>query len=151
MSLETKVMEQLKAAMKEKNEVALRTLRSIKAALLEAKTAANAKEALDEGDEMKILQKMAKQRKDSMAIFKEQNRADLAEKEQEELDVLSHFLPEPLSDAVLTEKIQAIIAKLGATSAADMGKVMGMASKSLAGQADGSSIAAKVKSLLTNT
>ena len=151
MSLETKVMEQLKAAMKEKNEVALRTLRSIKAALLEAKTAANAKEALDEGDEMKILQKMAKQRKDSMAIFKEQNRADLAEKEQEELDVLSHFLPEPLSDAVLTEKIQAIIAKLGATSAADMGKVMGMASKSLAGQADGGSIAAKVKSLLTNT
>ena len=151
MSLETKVMEQLKAAMKEKNEVALRTLRSIKAGLLEAKTAANAKDALDESDEMKILQKMAKQRKDSMTIFKEQNRADLAQKEQEELDVLSHFLPEPLSDDALTEKIQAIINTVGATSAADMGKVMGMASKSLAGQADGGSIAAKVKALLTNS
>lgn len=151
MSLETNVMTQLKAAMKEKNEVELRTLRSIKAALLEAKTAANAKDSLSEADEMKILQKMAKQRKDSMAIFKEQNRADLAQKEQEELDVLNHFLPTPLSDEELTSQIQTIITSVGATSPADMGKIMGMASKALAGKADGGSIAAKVKALLTNS
>ena len=151
MSLETKVMEQLKQAMKDKNEVALRTLRSIKAGLLEAKTAAHAKDVLTEADELKILQKMAKQRKDSLTIFNEQNRADLAKKEQEELDVLDQFLPEPLTDEELTEKIKTIISTIGATSPADMGKVMGMASKSLAGLADGNSIANKVKALLAHS
>lgn len=151
MNLESKVMEQLKQAMKSKDEVALRTLRSIKAALLEAKTAANAKDEISEADELKILQKMAKQRKDSLTIFTEQNRTDLALKEQEELDVLSHFLPQPLTDEELTEKIKDIIATLGATSPADMGKVMGMASKTLGGQADGGSIASKVKALLSNS
>jgi len=150
MSLETKVMDQLKQAMRDKNDAALRTLRSIKAALLEEKTSVNAKDVLTEADELKILQKMAKQRKDSLNIFKEQNRADLAQKEQEELDVLAQFLPEQLSDEALTEKIKAIITTMGAVSPADMGKVMGMASKSLAGQADGAKIAAKVKALLVN-
>lgn len=149
MSLETKVMEQLKQAMRDKNEVALRTLRAIKAALLEARTAVNAKTELTEADEIRLLQKMAKQRKDSLAIFKEQNRGDLAQKEADELEVLNTFLPAPLSDEDLTRKINAIMEQLGASSPADMGKVMGVASKELAGQADGALIAGKVKELLT--
>lgn len=148
MSLENNVMVQLKQAMKDKNEVALRTLRSIKAALLEAKTAANAKAALSEADELKILQKMAKQRKDSLAIFKEQNRDDLAAKEAEELSVLESFLPKQMEDEELKEKLQEIITQTGASSAADMGKVMGRATKELAGKADGSVVARMVKELL---
>lgn len=148
MSLETKVMEQLKQAMRDKNEAALRTLRAIKAALLEEKTAANAKALLTEADELKLLQKMAKQRKDALTIFKEQNRDDLAQKEMDELAILDTFLPAPLSDEALTQKVEAIIAELGASSPADMGKVMGVASKQLAGEADGAKIAEKVKQLL---
>jgi len=150
MSLEDKVMAQLKQAMKDKNEIALRTLRAIKAALLEAKTAANAKDVLTEADEMKLLQKMAKQRKDSLAIFKEQNREDLAQKEAEELNVLEAFLPKPLDEATLKAKIQEIVAQTGASGPGDMGKVMGLANKQLAGQADGSKIAQIVKALLAN-
>lgn len=148
MSLETKVMEQLKQAMRDKNEVALRTLRAIKAALLEEKTAVNAKALLTETDEIKLLQKMAKQRKDSLAIFREQNREDLARKEADELEVLNTFLPAPLSEEELTQKIRAIITELGAISPADMGKVMARATKDLGGQADGAKIAEKVKGLL---
>ena len=143
-------MAQLKQAMKDKNEIALRTLRAIKAALLEAKTAANAKDVLTEADEMKLLQKMAKQRKDSLAIFKEQNREDLAQKEAEELNVLEAFLPKPLDEATLKAKIQEIVAQTGASGPGDMGKVMGLANKQLAGQADGSKIAQIVKALLAN-
>lgn len=150
MSLEDNVMAQLKQAMKDKNEIALRTLRAIKAALLEAKTAANAKDVLTKADEMKLLQKMAKQRKDSLAIFKEQNREDLAQKEAEELTVLESFLPKPLDEATLKAKIEAIVTQTGASGPGDMGKVMGLANKQLAGQADGAKIAQIVKALLAN-
>lgn len=143
-------MAQLKQAMKDKNEVALRTLRAIKAALLEAKTAANAKAVLTEADELKLLQKMAKQRKDSLAIFKEQNREDLAQKEAEELAVLEGFLPKPLDEATLKAKLEEIVATVGASGPGDMGKVMGLANKQLAGQAEGSKIAEIVKGLLAN-
>lgn len=143
-------MEQLKQAMKEKNEVALRTLRSIKAALLEAKTAANAKPELTEADEMKILQKMAKQRKDSMAIFTEQNRADLAAKEAEELTVLEAFLPKQMEEGQLRKKLTEIITQVGASGPSDMGKVMGIATKELAGKAEGALISRLVKELLAS-
>src|SRR5690606_16882492 len=106
MSLETRIMDQLKQAMRDKNETALRTLRSIKAALLEAKTAVNAKAELSEADELKLLQKMAKQRKDSMVIFKEQGREDLAQKEADELQILETFLPAQISDDELQEKVK---------------------------------------------
>lgn len=149
MSLENRIMDQLKQAMRDKNEIALRTLRSIKAALLEAKTAVNAKADLSEADELKLLQKMAKQRKDSMVIFKEQGREDLAQKEADELQILETFLPAQITDKVLREKVQGIIEQTGAATAADMGKVMGAANKALAGQADGARIAAMVRSLLS--
>lgn len=148
MSLENNVMVQLKQAMKDKNEVALRTLRSIKAALLEAKTAANAKAELTEADELKILQKMAKQRKDSLEIFKQQNRDDLAAKEAEELAVLEGFLPKQMDESLLRVKLAELIQSCGATGSGDMGKVMGRASKELAGVADGAMIARIVKELL---
>lgn len=149
MSLEAKIMEQLKQAMRDKNEVALRTLRAIKAAILVEKTAVGAKETLTEAEEIKIIQKMIKQRKDSIAIFTEQNRNDLAEKEQEEVGVLNNFLPQQLSSEELQTAIKEIIAQTGASSAADLGKVMGIASKQLAGRSEGKAIADMVKSLLS--
>ncbi|OJU73596.1 MAG: glutamyl-tRNA amidotransferase [Bacteroidetes bacterium 47-18] len=149
MSLEAKVMEQLKQAMRDKNEAALRTLRAIKSAILVEKTSVGAKETLTEEEEVKIIQKMIKQRKDSIAIFTEQNRHDLAEKEQEEVAVLENFLPQQLSAEELQAAVREIIAQTGAASAADLGKVMGQASKQLAGRADGKAIADMVKSLLS--
>lgn len=149
MSLEAKVMEQLKQAMRDKNEAALRTLRAIKSAILMEKTSVGAKETLTEAEEVKIIQKMMKQRKDSIAIFTEQNRHDLAEKEQEEVAVLENFLPQQLSAEELQAAVREIIAQTGAASAADLGKVMGQASKQLAGRADGKAIADMVKSLLS--
>lgn len=149
MSLEAKVMEQLKQAMRDKNEAALRTLRAIKSAILMEKTSVGAKETLTEAEEVKIIQKMIKQRKDSIAIFTEQNRHDLAEKEQEEVAVLENFLPQQLSAEELQAAVREIIAQTGAASAADLGKVMGQASKQLAGRADGKAIADMVKSLLS--
>jgi uncharacterized protein YqeY len=148
MSLETQVMDRLKQAMRDKDEVALRTLRSIKAAILVEKTASGSKDNLSESDELKMLQKMAKQRKDSLAIFTQQNRPDLAAKEQEELAILEQFLPQQLSEEALTEKLREIIQQTGASSLADLGKVMGMASKQLAGQAEGKLISETVKKLL---
>lgn len=148
MSLETKVMEELKAAMRAKDEVALRTLRAIKAAILVEQTATGAKESLSEADELKLLTKMSKQRKDSLDIFKQQNRADLAQKEQEEIEIINKFLPAQLSNEELEAEVKAIIAEVGATSAADLGKVMGVASKKLAGCADGKLISETVKRLL---
>lgn len=147
MSLEEKVMEEIKAAMKAKNEAELRTLRAIKSAILIEKTSGSNAE-MTEADEMKLLQKMAKQRRDSLDIFKQQNRADLAVKEEEELAILERFLPKPYTQEELDAAIKAIIAQVGAASAADMGKVMGVASKQLAGKADGKTISETVKRLL---
>jgi len=150
MSLEKKVMDALKPAMIAKDEVALRSLRAIKAAILNAKTAEGAKGEISEEEETKILQKLVKQRKDSLEIFEQQNRFDLAEIEKGELAIIGQFLPAPLSNEELKEKIKSIISEVGATSLGDLGKVMGVASKQLAGQADGKAISALVKELLAN-
>jgi len=150
MTLEGKVMDQLKQAMRDKNEAALRTLRAIKAAILVEKTAAGAKDELTEADELKLLQKLAKQRKDSLEIFRSQNRPDLAQREEEEIAIIEQFLPRQLSQEELDGKIKEIIAAVGATSPSDMGKVMGAASKQLAGQADGKLISETVKRLLAS-
>lgn len=148
MSLETQIMEQLKDAMKAKDEVKLRSLRAIKAAIILAKTSEGAKGELTADDEIKMLQKLVKQRKDSLEIYAQQGREDLARKEQEELDVISLFLPKQLEGAELEAELKRIIAEVGASSAADMGKVMGVATRQLAGKADGKSISAAVKALL---
>src|ERR1700759_1323413 len=127
MALEQKVMAELKTAMLAKNEAALRGLRTIKAAIIIAKTAEGAGGELKEEDETKLLQKLIKQRKDSLEIYQQQQRADLAQKEQEEIAVISTFLPAQLDGDALRAILSKIIAETGATSAADMGKVMGVA------------------------
>ncbi len=149
MSLEITINTDIKAAMLAKNEIALRSLRAVKAAILLAKTAENAKSELSEEDEMKILQKLAKQRKDSISIFEEQNRTDLATIEKEELAVIEKYLPAPFTADELKLAVQAIIEQVGATGPSDLGKVMGVASKQLSGKADGKAISALVKTLLT--
>jgi len=148
MSLETQVMNDMKDAMKAKNEAALRGLRAIKAEIIKAKTEPGANGQISEDGEMKMLQRMIKQRKDSLQIFTEQNRADLAQKEQEELTVIEKFMPAQLSNEQLKEALTKIISDTGASSPADMGKVMGTATKQLAGKADGKAISAMVKELL---
>lgn len=148
MSLEAKIMESLKTAMKAKDEVALRTLRAIKAAIIIEKTAEGATGEIDEATEIKMLQKMAKQRKDSLQIFEQQQREDLASKEREELAIIEQFLPAQMSEEEIKQALQLVIAKVGASSMADLGKVMGIASKELAGKADGKLIASLVKELL---
>jgi uncharacterized protein len=148
MSLEQNIMTELKAAMLAKNEAALRSLRAIKAAILIAKTSEGASGELKEEDEQKILQKLVKQRKDSLEIFQQQNRADLAVKEEEEIAVIEKFLPRQLTADELREAVAKIIGDLGASSPADMGKVMGAATKQLAGKADGKAISTLVKELL---
>ena len=149
MNLEEKIMAQMKDAMKSKNEALLRGLRAIKAEIIKAKTEPGAGGEIDETTEQKFLQKMVKQRKDSLEIFEKQGRADLAEKEKEELVIIQQFLPEQMNEAAITAAIKQIIADTGATSAADLGKVMGAASKQLAGKADGKTISGIVKSLLS--
>ncbi len=149
MSLEQKIMPELKAAMLAKDEKTMRSLRAIKAAIINAKTAEGAHGELKEEDEIKLLQKLVKQRRDSLEIFQQQNRTDLAEKEQEEIDVIERFLPKQLSPDELRQEIAAIITESGASSASDMGKVMGAANKKLAGRADGKTISAIVKELLS--
>lgn len=149
MNLEQKIMADMKDAMKAKDEAALRSLRAIKAAIIIAKTAEGAGGELKEEDETKLLQKLVKQRRDSLEIYTQQNREDLAQKEQEEITVIERFLPAQLSGDELKAQVQAIITEVGATSPADMGKVMGAASKKLAGQADGKAISAVVKELLS--
>src|SRR5882757_7291372 len=149
MSLEQKVMAELKTAMLAKNEGGLRGLRAVKAAIILAKTAEGAGGELKEEDETKLLQKLVKQRKDSLEIFQKQNRADLAKKEEEEIAVIEKFLPKQLDEASLRTNLSKIIAETGASSAADMGKVMGAATKQLAGQADGKTIGAIAKELLS--
>ena len=149
MNLEQKIMPELKAAMLAKDEKSMRALRAIKAAIIVAKTAEGAGGELKEEDEVKLLQKLVKQRKDSLDIFTQQNRPDLAEKEKEEIEVIERFLPKQLSADELKEEIQKIIAETGASSPADMGKVMGAANKQLAGRADGKTISSVVKELLS--
>ena len=151
MGLEQKIMTELKAAMLAKDEKALRSLRAIKAAILLAKTSEGAGGELKEDDEIKLLQKLVKQRKDSLEIYQQQNRADLAQKEKEEIEVIEKFLPAQLSPEELKATISKIIADTGASSPADMGKVMGAATKQLAGKADGKTISAMVKELLSGT
>ena len=149
MSLEQNVMTQMKDAMKAKNEAALRGLRAIKAAIIIAKTAEGAGGELKEEDETKLLQKLVKQRRDSLEIYTKQNREDLAQKEQEEIAVIEKFLPQQLTGEELKNAISEIISQSGASSPADMGKVMGVATKQLAGRADGKAISAAVKELLS--
>lgn len=148
MSLETKVMDVMKEAMKAKDDKTLRSVRAIKAAIILAKTSEGAKGEITEDDEIKLLQKLVKQRKDSLEIFNTQNRPELAAKEQEEIDVISKFLPEQLEGDALKAVLVKILADAGASSPADMGKAMGAANKRLAGKADGKSISTLVKEIL---
>jgi uncharacterized protein YqeY len=149
MSLEQKIMTELKAAMLAKDEAGLRSLRAIKAAILLVKTSEGGGRELKEDDEIKLLQKLVKQRKDSLEIFQQQNRPDLAKKEEEEIAVIEKFLPRQLSTEELKTALQQIIEETGASSAADLGRVMGIASKKFAGKADGKTISGLVKDLLT--
>jgi len=142
-------MADLKTAMLSKDEKSIRGLRAIKAAILLAKTSEGAGGELKDDDEIKLLQKLVKQRKDSLEIFQQQNRSDLAQKEQEEIEVIEKFLPKQLSAEELQLEIKKIIAETGATSSADMGKVMGAATKRLSGKADGKTISAAVRELLS--
>ncbi len=148
MSLEIDVMEQMKVAMKTKDEALLRGLRAIKAEIIKAKTDPGAKGIITEEGELKMLQKLVKSRKDSLEIYQQQNRADLAVKESEEIAVIEKFLPQQLSDEEIKMLIGKMIAEMGANGPQDMGKVMGSASKLLAGKADGKTIASVVKELL---
>jgi uncharacterized protein len=149
MSLEQRIMPELKAAMLAKDEKTVRGLRAIKAAIIVAKTAEGAGGELKEEDEIKLLQKLVKQRRDSLDIFTQQNRPDLAAKEQEEIEVIEKFLPKQLSQDELREEIRNVIAESGASSPAEMGKVIGLANKKLAGRADGKTISSVVKELLS--
>ena len=149
MGLEQQIMAEMKDAMKAKDEATLRGLRAIKAEIIKAKTEPGAGGEIDEATEQKFLQKMMKQRRDSLEIFEKQGRADLATKEKEEMAVIEKFLPKQLGEDELKGIIAGIIAETGAASPADMGKVMGVASKQLAGKADGKTISNIVKELLS--
>ena len=148
MSLEVTVNENMKKAMLTKDEVGLRALRAIKAAVLLAKTAEGAAASLSEDAEIKLLQKLVKQRKDSLEIFERQNRQDLAQKEKEELDVIERFLPKQMSEDEIRAALTEIVKQTGVTNISGLGQVMGVATKQLAGKADGKVISAIVKELL---
>ena len=148
MSLQENINEQLKTAMKAKDTVALESLRAIKTAITMTKTQAGAKE-LNLEDEIKLIQKLVKQRKDSAEIFHQQGRVDLAEPEEAQIKIIEQFLPEQLDEAAITEIVTRIIAKIGAAGIKDMGKVMGMASKEIAGKADGKTISTIVHQKLS--
>jgi uncharacterized protein len=150
MSLEQNIMAEMKDAMKSKNEALLRGLRAIKAEIIKAKTEPGAGGEIDEATEQKFLQKMMKQRRDSLEIFEKQGRADLAQKEKEEMEIIERFLPKQLTEPEIKEIVAGIISETGASSPADMGKVMGVASKKLAGLADGKTISIIVKELLSH-
>jgi len=149
MSLEQTITGALKDAMKAKDQAALRGIRAIKAAILLAKTDGSGTE-LDEGGEIKILQRLVKQRQESLDIFTKQGREDLAQVEKEEIEVIQRFLPEQMSEADLIGLIQGVIQETGATSMKDMGRVMGQVSQKVAGQADGKTVATIVKQLLNS-
>ncbi|MBO4443364.1 MAG: GatB/YqeY domain-containing protein [Bacteroidaceae bacterium] len=148
MDLFSQVSADIVAAMKARDKVSLQALRNIKKVFLEAKTAPGSNDELADADAVRILQKLAKQGKDSAAIYTEQGRADLAEEELAQVAVIERYLPKALTDEELTAALRAIIAEVGATSPRDMGKVMGVATKQLAGKAEGRLISAKVKELL---
>lgn len=148
MKLEEKIMSDLKAAMKAKDQAALRSIRAIKSAILLQKTDGSHKEMTPEM-EVKMLQKLVKQRKDSLEIYEKEGREDLAQTEREEIEVIERYLPEQLSPEALEEEVRKIIEQTGASSMTDMGKVMGMASKQMAGRADGKAISEVVKRLLS--
>ncbi len=148
MSLQKQVMDQIKTAMKAKDTVALESLRAIKSALLLAQTSGSGEE-LSEADETKLVQKLVKQRKDSAAIFTEQSREDLAAPELAQAAIIEQFLPEQLTEEEIEKVVVQTIATIGAQGMKDMGKVMGMVSKELAGQADGKTISTIVKNKLS--
>jgi len=148
MSLEAKLMSDLKEAMKAKDQAALRSIRAIKAAILLAKTDGSGKE-VTEDMEIKMLQKLVKQRQDSLDIYINQGREDLAQTEREEIEVISKYLPEQMGAEELNQFIKDLIEKTGASGMKDMGKIMGMASGQLAGKADGKTISSIVKNLLS--
>jgi len=145
MSLEKRVMDKLKEAMRAKDTVALQALRAVKSSFLLAKTESGAQEGLTEDQEIKIIQKQVKQRKDSAAVFLKQGREDLANPELDEISVLKQFLPEALSEKAIETFVTATIEKISASGMKDMGKVMGIVSKELAGRADGKTISGLVK------
>jgi uncharacterized protein len=149
MSLEQQVMADLKTAVLAKDEKGLRSLRAIKAAIIIAKTSEGANGEIKPEDEIKMLQKLIKSRKDSLEIFEKQNRPDLAQKEKEEIEVIEKFLPKQMDAEELKTTLQKIINETGASSAADIGKVMGAATKQLAGKADGKTINAIARELLS--
>lgn len=149
MSLQENIMTALKEAMKVKNQTALTALRAVKSAILLAQTESGAKAELDEEQELKILQKQVKQRKDSAAIYIQQGREDLAAPELAEADVISQFLPEALSEEEVAKIVESVIEKVGAVGMKDMGKVMGIVSQELAGKADGKTISNIVKAKLS--
>lgn len=148
MSLQKKVMEKIKEAMKAKDSVALESLRAVKSEILLAQTKSGASGELTEAEELKLVQRLVKQRKDSAAVYQEQGREDLAAPELAQVEIISQFLPEQIGEEELKSIIAKIIKKVGASSMKDMGKVMGMASKQLAGKADGKAISTVVKQLL---
>jgi uncharacterized protein YqeY len=148
MSLQNDIMTAMKAAMKEKDQTALAALRAVKSELLLAQTSGSG-EGITEDEEIKILSKLVKQRKDSAAIYKEQNRSDLAEPELAQAEIISQFLPAQLSEEDIEKVVLETIAQTGAEGMKDMGKVMGIVNKQLAGQADGKTISTIVKSKLT--
>jgi uncharacterized protein YqeY len=148
MSLQAKITEEIKNAMRAKDTVALESLRAVKSAILLAQTESGAKEELSEDEEIKILQRLVKQRKDSAAIYTEQGRADLAQPEIDQAAVIEKFLPAQLSEAEIEVIVEKIISENNLGGMANMGKVMGLASQKMAGQADGKTISAVVKRLL---
>ena len=148
MALEATIMSDLKEAMKAKDKVTLEALRAIKTAILNEKTAAGAKE-MTEADELKLLTKLRKQRVESATIFREQNRLDLAEPEEAQIEVIERYLPAMMSEDEIRAKVSEIIAATGASSMADMGKVMGQATGAMAGRADGKVISGIVRELLS--
>ena len=148
MSLKSVLMPAMKAAMKAKDKVALETLRAIKAELLKIETSSGHLKELSRVDEVKLLQKMQKQRKDAFTIYEEQGRKDLAEEELAQTKVLAKFLPKQMTSSELEIAVAAVIEKLGASSPSDMGKVMGVAAKELSGKAEGRAISTTVKMLL---
>lgn len=148
MRLEEQLNNDIKEAMKAKDRVRLEALRGVKKEVIEAKTAKGAGDELSDDDIIRIIQKMVKQRKDAADLFKSQNREDLAEKELEEVEAINGYLPAQLSKEELQAAVKAIIEKVGATSMKEMGKVMGVATKELAGKAEGKNISAMVKELL---
>ena len=148
MSLEKEIMSAMKNAMKSKDQIALRALRAIKSALIIHKTNKGSSENISSEDEMKLLQKLVKQRKDSADIFKKQNREDLAKPELDEVEVISKFLPEAMSEYEIESVVKETISNLGADGIKDMGKVMGVVSGKLAGKADGKTISTIVRNNL---